>query len=168
VSGYSRPRPIQVDDDLALFDCGESSLNEYLRNRAYKNSQGGASRCYVTLRDGRVVAYYALAMTSIQPAAVPGKVRRNMPDTIPAVLLSRLATDLKEQGHGLGANLLRDAITKAVEASRIIGARCLLVHALNNDAAAFYAHFDFIESPTDPFHLLLLMRDAEKLVNGPT
>jgi GNAT superfamily N-acetyltransferase len=167
VSGYSQPRPIWADDDLALFDCGEPSLNEYLRNRAYKNDQGGASRCYVTLRDGRVVGYYAVAMASIQQGSAPGKVRRNMPDTIPAILLSRLATDRKEQGQGLGANLLRDAITKAVEASRIIGARCLLVHALNNNAAAFYAHFGFIESPTDPFHLLLLRTDAEKLVNGP-
>ena len=113
------------------------------------------------------VAYFALAMTSIQQASAPGKVRGNMPDTIPAILLSRLATDLKEQGQGLGANLLLDAVTKAVKASRIVGARCLLVHALNKNAAAFYAHFDFIESLTDPFQLLLLMKDAERLVNGP-
>jgi GNAT superfamily N-acetyltransferase len=167
VSAYSRPRPIQADDDLASFDCGEPSLNEYLRNRAYKNDQGAASRCYVTLREGRVVGYYALAMASIAHASAPGKVRRNMPDPIPAILLSRLATDRKEQGQGLGANLLRDAITKAVEASQIVAARCLLVHALNDDAAAFYAHFDFIESPTDPYHLLLPMKDAEALVHRP-
>ena len=166
MSDYSPPRPIHAEDDLASFDCGEPSLNEYLHKRAFRNDQSGASRCYVTLRDGRVVGYYALAMTSIQQASAPGKVRRNMPDPIPAILLSRLATDLKEQGQGLGANLLRDAITKAVEASRIIGARCLLVHALSKNAAAFYAHFEFMESPTDPYHLLLLTKDAEKLVYG--
>ena len=166
MSGYSQPRPIQASDDHASFDCGEPSLNEYLHKRAYNNDRRGASRCYVTLRDGRVVGYYALAMTSIQHASAPGRVRRNMPDPIPAILLSRLATDLNERGHGLGSNLLRDAITKAVEASRIIGARCLLVHAVNPNAAAFYAHFNFVESPTDPLHLLVSMKDAEALVDG--
>lgn len=166
MTGYSQPRPIRADDDLTTFDCGEQSLNDYLRRRAFKNDQGGASRCYVTLREGRVVGYYALAMTSIQLASAPGNVRRNMPDPIPAILLSRLATDLKEQGRGLGANLLRDAITKAVEASRIIGARCILVHALTDSAANLYEHFDFVASPTDPYHLLLLMKDAETLLNG--
>ena len=167
MSAYTQPRPVQADDDLATFDCGEPSLKEYLRVRAYKNDLGGASRCYVTLREGRVVGYYALAMASIQHAAAPGNVRRNMPDPIPAILLSRLAIDVKEQGTGLGSSLLRDAITKAVEASRIVGARCLLAHALNNNAAAFYAHFDFVESPTDAYHLLLLMKDAEKVVYRP-
>lgn len=168
MSHYSQPCPIHAGDDVTDFDCGELTLNDYLRSRALKNDQAGASRCYVTLREDRVVGYYALAMASIRNASAPGKVRRNMPDPIPAVLLSRLATDLKEQGMGLGANLLRDAITKAVEASRVIGARCLLVHALDDKAAAFYAHFDFIASPTDPDHLVLLIKDAERLVHGQT
>ena len=80
--------------------------------------------------------------------------------------MSPLAIDAKNQGRGLGAQLLRDAITRAVAAAEIIGVRALLVHALHEQARAFYAHFDFEPSPTDPLHLLLLIKDARALL-GP-
>lgn len=160
MSQYSLPRPITEDDDTSGFDSGERSLDDYLRKRAWANHVQGASRCFVTCRDSRVVGYYALASASIQQQDVAGKVRRNMPDPVPVILLSRLAVDRDEQGSGLGKNLLRDAILRSVEASEIIGVRALLVHALNDTARAFYAHFNFEPSPTDPLHLLLLMKDA--------
>lgn len=164
MSGYSLPRPIAEDDDTSDFDSGESSLDGYLRTRALTNHLQGASRCFVTCRDGRVVGYYALASASVQQRDVAGKVRRNMPEPLPVILLSRLAVDSKEQGSGLGKDLLRDAILRSVEASEIIGVRALLVHALDDGARAFYAHFDFEPSPTDPLHLLLLMKDARSVV----
>jgi predicted N-acetyltransferase YhbS len=164
VSGYSLPSPIAEDDDTNDFDSGEPSLDEYLRRRALANHVQGASRCFVTCRDERVVGYYALASASVQHSDVAGKVRRNMPDPVPVILLSRLAVDLKEQGTGLGKNLLRDAILRSIEASEIIGVRALLVHALHDNARAFYAHFDFEPSPTDPLHLLLLIKDARAIV----
>jgi GNAT superfamily N-acetyltransferase len=160
VSGYSLPRPIAADDDTSSFDSGEPPLDDYLRQRALANHVQGASRCFVTCRAGRVVGYYALASASVQHRDVAGKVRRNMPDPVPVILLSRLAVDREEQGCGLGKHLLRDAILRSVAASEIIGVRALLVHALNDAACAFYAHFDFEPSPTDPLHLLLLMKDA--------
>jgi predicted N-acetyltransferase YhbS len=160
VSGYSLPRPIAEDDNTTEFDSGEASLDDYVRRRALANHVQGGSRCFVTCRDGRVVGYYALASASVQHSDVAGKVRRNMPDPVPVILLSRLAVDLKEQGSGLGKNLLRDAILRSVEASDIIGVRAILVHALNDTARAFYTHFDFEPSPTDPLHLLLLIKDA--------
>lgn len=164
MSGYSLPRPIVERDDTRGFDSGERSLDEYLRKRALANHVQGASRCFVTCRDSRVVGYYALASSSVQQRDVAGKVRRNMLDPVPVILLSRLAVDRKEQGSGLGKNLLRDAILRSVDASEIIGVRSLLVHALNDTARAFYAHFDFEPSPTDPLHLLLLMKDARSAV----
>lgn len=164
MSGYSLPRPLAEDDDTTEFDSGEASLDGYLRLRALANHVRGASRCFVTCRDGQVVGYYALASASVQHSDVGGKVRRNMPDPVPVILLSRLAVDCKEQGSGLGKNLLRDAILRAVEASDIIGVRALLVHALNDTARAFYAHFNFEPSPTDPLHLLLLIKDARAVV----
>ena len=133
MSGYSLPRPIAEGDDTSDFDSGEPSLDEYLRRRALANHVQGASRCFVTCRDGRVVGYYALASASVQHGDVAGKVRRNMPDPVPVILLSRLAVDLKEQGAGLGKNLLRDAILRSIEASEIIGVRALLVQALPDD-----------------------------------
>jgi predicted N-acetyltransferase YhbS len=168
VSGYSRPRPIREDDATATFDSGEESLDVYLRDRGLSNHVEGASRCYVTCRDGRVVGYYALAASSVQHRDALGKVRRNMPKPVPAILLSRLAVDRKEQGRGLGQSLLRDAIVRSVEAADIIGARVLLIHALHEQARAFYAHFNFEPSPTDPLHLMLLMKDARALVTAPT
>lgn len=163
MSGYSFPRPIGENDDTSEFNSGEPSLDEYLRRRALANHVQGASRCFVTCRDGQVVGYYALTSASVQHRDVPGKVRRNMPDPVPVILLSRLAVHHEEQGTGLGKNLLRDAILRAVAASEIIGVRALLVHALHDDTRAFYTHFDFEPSPTDPLHLLLLMKDARSI-----
>ncbi len=164
MSQYSLPRPIAEDDDTSDFDSGEASLDEYLRRRALSNHVQGASRCFVTCRDGQVVGYYALALASVQHSELAGKVRRNMPDPVPVILLSRLAVDRKEQGTGLGKNLLRDAILRAIDASEIIGVRALLVHALHDNPRAFYAHFDFEPSPTDPLHLLLLIKDARAVI----
>ena len=89
VSGYSLPRPIAEDDDTSSFDSCEPSLDEYLRKRALGNHVQGASRCFVTCRDGRMVGYYALASASVQHGDVTGKVRRNMPDPVAVILLSR-------------------------------------------------------------------------------
>jgi predicted N-acetyltransferase YhbS len=168
VSGYSTPRPISGADDVATFDCGEPSLDTYLRTRALANHVEGASRCFVTCRDGRVVGYYALASASVERSSAPGRVRRNMPDPVPVILLSRLAIDRKEQKSGLGKHLLRDAITRTAAAADLIGVRAMLVHALHDDARSFYRHFDFEPSPTDPLHLLLLIKDARKLIGGET
>jgi GNAT superfamily N-acetyltransferase len=101
----------------------------------------------------------------VERAGTPGRVRRNTPDSVPVILLSRPAIDREEQGKGLGAQLLRDAITRAVAAAEIIGVRALLVHALHGPARTFHAHFDFEPSPTDPLHLLLLIKDARALLD---
>jgi GNAT superfamily N-acetyltransferase len=164
--GYSLPRPISESDEVATFDSGEPSLDEYLRRRALANHVQGASRCFVTCRERRVVGYYALATSSVEHASAPGKVRRNMPDPVPVILLSRLAVDRKEQGNGLGKNLLRDAIERCVGVAEQVGVRAMLVHALHEDARSFYAQYDFEPSPTDPLHLLLTMKDARALIGS--
>lgn len=166
MTGYSRPRPIHEDDDSSQFDSGEPSLDEYLRRRALPNHGEGASRCFVTCRQGRIVGYYALAAASIQHRDLSGRYRRNMPDPVPVILLSRLAVDRKEQGSGLGTSLLRDAVARSVAAAEIVGVRALLVHALHEQARSFYLKFDFEPSPTDSFHLLLLIKDARAAL-GP-
>lgn len=164
MSGYSAPRPIAATDELSSFDSGEPSLDDWLRRRALGNQTAGASRCFVTCRDGRVVGYYALSTGAVQRLDASRRVGHGMPDPVPVALLGRFAIDVKEQGRGLGANLLRDAITRTVEAAEIIGIRALLVHALHDQARQFYLHFGFEPSPTNPLHLLLLMKDAKALV----
>ena len=165
MSGYSAPRPIREDDDVSAFDCGEPALDEYLRSRALANHVEGASRCYVTCRDGRVVGFYALASASVERRATAGAVRRNMPDPIPVILLSRLAVHRAEQHQGLGRHLLRDAIIRSVRAADLIGVRALLVHAINDDARSFYYANGFVPSPTDPLHLILLIKEARRFVD---
>ena len=164
MSGYTPPRPIRNTDLVVTFDSGEPSLDAYLRKCALANHVEGVSRCLVTCRVGRVVGFYALASASVARSSTPGRVRRNMPDPIPVILLSRLAIDRKEQGKGLGSHLLRDAITRSVAAADLIGVRAILVHALHDEARAFYAHFGFEPSPTDPMHLLLPIKDVRALL----
>lgn len=158
-SGLGAPRPLHDTDILANFDCGEDSLNSYLIKRALFNHVEGGSRCFVSCRAGKVVGYYALTTATVARAQVPGRVKRNMPEPVPAVLLSRLAVDRKEQGTGLGAALLRDAILRTATIAEQVGVRVLLVHALNVQARDFYRHFDFEPSLTDPLHLFLLLKD---------
>lgn len=164
MSDYSLPRPISESDDVAKFDSGEPSLDDYLRTRALANHTGGASRCFVTCRDGRVVGYYALASGGVSHADLSGKFRRNMPNPVPVILLSRLAIDRKHQGYGLGENLLRDAIARSVRVAEQVGVRAILVHAIHDEARRFYTRYQFEPSPTDPLHLLLLIKDAKASV----
>ncbi|WP_239380225.1 MULTISPECIES: GNAT family N-acetyltransferase [unclassified Frankia] len=168
MSGYSAPRPIIASDDLSAFDSGELSLDDWLRRRALGNQAAGASRCFVTIRNGRVVGYYALATGAVQRLGSSRRVGQGMPDPVPVILLGRLAADAKEQGRGLGAHLLRDAITRIVSAAEIVGVRALLVHALHDQARQFYLHFGFEPSPTHPLRLFLLMKDARALTREST
>ncbi len=166
MSGCSTPRPITGEDDLAEFDSGEPSLDEWLRGRALTNQATGASRCLVTCRDGCVVGYYALATGSVLRIEASRRVGHGMTEPIPVVLLGRLAVDRKEHGNHVDGNLIRDEIVRTVEAGEIIGVRALLVHALHDRARDFYLHHDFEPSPTDPMHLMLLMKDARNVVGG--
>jgi predicted N-acetyltransferase YhbS len=161
VSGYSEPRPISETDEVTTFDSGEPTLDDYLRKRALANHVAGAARCFVSCRDGRVVGYYAIASGSVAREECPTKVRRNMPDPIPVILLARLAVDSKEQGNGLGASLLRNAIARTVSVAEQVGVRAMLVHALHDDARSFYSHHGFERSPTDDLHLMLSIKDIK-------
>jgi len=158
--GYTVPRRLAADDHVDGFDSGEPELDGWLVRQAQRNQTSGGSRTYVTTRAGRVVGYYSLATGSVVHAEVSGRVRRNQPNPIPVILLGRLAVHRKEQGRGLGAHLLRDAVTRTVEAASIVAVRALLVHALHEQARQFYLNFDFEPSPTDPLHLFLLLKDA--------
>jgi predicted N-acetyltransferase YhbS len=80
---------------------------------------------------------------------------------IPVILLARLAVDRRFQGKGLGAGLLKDALLRALNAADAIGIRAVLVHAKDSSATTFYAHFGFAPSPTDPLHLMLLIKDIK-------
>jgi GNAT superfamily N-acetyltransferase len=144
---------------VAGFDCGEWPLNHWLARRALANQQSGASRTWVIGDERSVVGYYASATASIVRAAATRRARRNQPDDVPAILLARLAVDTAFAGQGLGAELLRHFVLKALEVSELVGARILLVHAQDPRARAFYLHHDFEPSPIDELTLMRVIAD---------
>lgn len=161
------PEHIQAHHELAAFDCGEPELNDWLRLQALKNEASGASRAYVICADGRVVGYYALATGAIARAAASGKVRRQMPDPIPVMIIGRLAVDVRHQGQGFGYGLLRDALLRTVQVAEQTGIRAVLLHAMTAEAKKFYQRAGFQESPIDPMTMMITIADIERALAKP-
>jgi GNAT superfamily N-acetyltransferase len=151
----SAPLPLTANHGVDSFECGETSLNDWLKRRAMTNQLSGASRTFVvTDHAGRVYGYYALAAGALSHQAATGSIRRNMPDPIPVLVLARLAVDQQAQGIKLGAALLQDAVNRAQGVAQNAGVRALLVQALHERARQFYEHYGFQPSP---LHALTLM-----------
>lgn len=159
IPDLSKPMPISQQHNLEKFHCGEKSLDEWLQRRAMKNEVLGASRTFVSCIEHDVVAYYSLAAGSVDHRLVSGKIKRNMPDPIPVMILARLAIAKDWQGKGLGYSLLKDALLRSKTAAEYIGARAILVHALSDDARQFYEHFGFRASPVETYTLMLLLSE---------
>jgi len=167
VPQLSAPTLLTADHEVGGFDSGKPSLDDWLKRRALKNQTEGASRTYVVANDeGAVLAYYALAAGSVIAAEATGAVRRNMPSPIPVVILARLAVDRSIQGKGFGTALLRDALLKTVQAADTIGVRALLIHALDEDAAAFYEKYGFNRSPADSLVLMMPLKSVIERFSG--
>ncbi len=160
------PEHLTVAHDVSVFDSGVQDLDDWLRKRALANEETGASRTYVVCAGGRVVGYYALATGGVAQAQAPGRVRRNMPEPIPVMILGRLAVDRGWQGRNLGASLLRDTVVRTVQAAEIGGIRAILVDAISEDAKRFYERHGFRVSPVDPVILMITVADAKKALSG--
>ena len=154
----SAPALLAALHDLSQFACGVASLDEWLQRRALANQVSGASRTYVVAAGQQVVGYYCLASGALALNAAPGPIRRNMPDPIPMAVLGRLAVDQAWHGRGIGVALLQDAVARAAHAGGILGIRGVLVHAISEDAKAFYEHHGFLASPTQPMTLILSLK----------
>jgi GNAT superfamily N-acetyltransferase len=161
---YRPPEPLERHHRLDEFECGEPALDEWLKRHARSAHAAGSARVFVaTLEDGEtVVGYYALAAAQVAPEAATERALKGQPRTrrVPAILLARLAVDRKHQRAGLGRSLLQDVMLRCLEAAKAIGARVLLVHAKHEPAKAWYVQYGFEDSPTDPLHLLMLLKDV--------
>jgi len=153
------PELLTVEHGLDGFDCGTPSLDEWLCRRALRNQVSGASRTFVVCDDLRVAGYYALAASAVAPDAASGRFRRNMPDPVPVAVLGRLAVDRAYQGKGLGRALFRDAALRVLAAADSIGIRGLLVHAISDQAKAFYMGLGLEASPLEPMTLMVTLAD---------
>ena len=153
------PQPLSADHQLNTFNCGETSLDEWLKRRALLNQSNGASRTFVVVDQSQLVmGYYALAAGAVHHQDATRSIRQNMPDPIPVMVLARLAVDIRTQGMQLGAGLLRDAVDRSLAVAKNTGVRALLVHALHERAKQFYLYFGFQASPVHPLTLMLRLK----------
>ena len=154
------PEKLSAAHDLSGFVSGEPVLDEWLRRRALQNEASGASRTYVACVDKKVVGYYTLAVGAVAYVDAPGRVRRNMPDPVPVMVLGRLAVDKGFQRQGIGSGLLRDAVLRTLQAAEIAGIRAILVHAIAGAAKRFYEGSGFVASPVDPMTVMITVAEA--------
>jgi GNAT superfamily N-acetyltransferase len=159
VASPGAPVPLTAGHDTSAFTCKHESLSLWLQKRALANTASGASRTYVVCADhNRVIGYYALAAGSIAIEAAPGRLRRNMPDPLPVIVLGRLAVHSDWSGRGIGSGLLKDAVLRSIQAGELIGVRALLCHAIDDEAKAFYLKHGFLESPLEARTVLVGLR----------
>lgn len=146
------------------FDCGEDALNRFLIRFAFQNQQANASQSYLALVDEEVIGFYTLVVGEVRYDEAPERLTKGLArHSVPIMLLARLAVATAWQGKGIAAGLLRDAILRTLQAADIAGIRAFAVHAKNEHAKSFYRHFGFEESPTDPLHLFVLIKDLRRL-----
>jgi GNAT superfamily N-acetyltransferase len=154
------PRKLAKRDVREGFDSGAPELDEWLVQYSWQNQRANNAVTYVSVLDERVVGYYAIAVAGVTSEAVPARVAKGAPRQVPCLLLARLAVDQRMQGLGLGRGLLADALRRTVGLADVVDLRALPVHARDDAARQFYlAHAEFLDSPTDPLHLLLPVHD---------
>lgn len=142
------------------FDCGKEPLNRYLTKYAFQNQQAGASTTYVALLVEEIVGFYTLVVGQVEYDDAPERLRKGLArHPVPLMLLARMGIATRWQGKGLGSGLLKDALLRTLAAADIAGIRAFAVHAKDDAARSFYERFDFIQSPSDPYHLFLLLKD---------
>ncbi|MBB4151398.1 GNAT family N-acetyltransferase [Sphingobium scionense] len=160
---------MNADHGVDAFDNGQHpSLDHWLAERALA-SEGASARTYVVCdadQPDQVVGYYTITTAMEERAALPtARLRRGMPDKVPLLLIARLAVDVAFQGIGLGADLLADALRRCAAASEIAGVRAVVVHAIDDDAVAFYERHGFIASPIGE-RVLLMPIEAVRTLHG--
>jgi GNAT superfamily N-acetyltransferase len=152
---------LRRDHLVDAFDCGQDVLNNWLRKYALQNQGAGSAQTYVGLVDGAVIGYYSLAVGQVEYEGAPERLKKGLArHPVPVMLLARLAVDKNWQKQGVGRALLRDAVLRTLQAAEIAGIRALAVHAKDEQARRYYEQFDFAASPTDPLHLLVLLKDV--------
>ena len=163
-SPLSKVEAISDHHDVSRFDCGgHESLNDWLKRFALTNQRNESARTYVVHRSGMVVGCYSISAGSVSVEEAPTRISKGLArHPIPVILLARLAVDKNEKGAGLGRALLKDALVRIAQAADIVGARAVLVHAIDEQASKFYLHFGFEPSPIHELQLMLLMKDLRK------
>lgn len=151
--------------DREAFDCGEDSLNDFLKRFARQNNEKGLGRSYVAVKPGepRIYGYYTISSGAVRFDAIPENLPRY---PVPVVHLGRLAVDVSAKGQRLGKALLADALRRAVSLADQLGIYAVEVYALNESAREFYLKFGFAELSDDRQHLYLTIKKIRKLIEA--
>ena len=158
---------LQRSHAIDAFDCGREALNRFLIRFAFQNQQAGGSQTYVALAQTEIVGYYTLVVGQVDYDDAPERLTKGLARyPVPIMLLARLAIANSWQGKGLGAGLLKDAMLRTLQAAEIAGIRAFAVHAKDDEARAFYEHFDFAPSPSAPYHLFRLLKDLRAFLKA--
>ena len=156
---FGAAEPLELRHNVDRFECGREQLDRWLRAYAGQGQRRDTARTFVVCRQGEadVVGYYTLVASQVEQNEATGEVRsgtsKHFP--IPVCLVARLAVDRSEHGVGLGRSLLLDALKRTERASRSVAMRAVFVHALDEEAAAFYAHFGFKPATAEPLTLMV-------------
>jgi len=149
------------------FDCGQAALNRFLARHALPNQQAEASQTYIALSGDEIIGYYTLVVGAVTYDDAPSRLTKGLAhQPVPIMLLARLAVARPWHGKGCGAGLLKDAMLRTLQAADIAGIRAFAVHAKDDEARGFYEHFDFVRSPSDPYHLFRLLKDMRAAVRS--
>ena len=159
------PEPLGADHRLEGFDCGKATLNDWLVRYARQAQASGSAKTFVVTDDQRVVGYFSLTVGQVDSLDAPERIRKGTGQyPIPVVILARLAVARQDQGRGIGVGMLQDAIRRTLTIAEQAGIRALLTHPIDDNAARFYRRFGFVPSPLAEQQLLLLLKDARRLV----
>ena len=157
---YSAIRKLAATDRVDAFECSQPALNQFLQRYALVNQKANSAQTYVCCQGDVVVGFYSLAVGSVEPQTAPARVMKGLArHSVPVMVLARLAVDSEHQRKGLGQALLKDALLRTAQAADIAGIRCLLVHAKDDAARRWYESWEFESSPTDLYHLFLMLKD---------
>ena len=159
------PEALNTGHCVSPFDCGKPVLNDWLVRHARQAQASGSAKTFVVVDRDRIVGYFSLTVGQVDTLEAPERIRKGMGQyPIPVVLLARLAVSLHHQGRGIGRGLLQDAIRRTLVMAEHAGIRALLAHPIDEDAARFYLRFGFVASPLCEQQLLLLLKDARRLL----
>jgi GNAT superfamily N-acetyltransferase len=160
------PEPLAVQHQLEGFDCGRSTLNHWPLHQARQAQTSGSAKTFVVADEAnRVAGYFSLTVGQVDTVEAPERIRQGMGRfPLPVVILARLAVTRENQGRGLDVGMLQDAIRRTLVIAEQAGIRAILTHPIDEDAARFYTRFGFTASPLRQQQLLLLLKDARKIL----
>lgn len=160
-----KPEPLNKDHNLNDFNSHSPELDEWLKKYAFQAKMSGSATTFIVADDNLVVGFYSLTVGQVEAEEASERIKKGMGKyPIPVVILARLAVLHTYQGKGIGKAMLKDAISKTLQIAEQGGVRALLVHAIDENAEDFYKRFGFEPSPIRENQLLLLLKDAKKVI----